>query len=108
MADTTTSTRLRVQQWDDSFFTEYVRESRFKPYMGTDENSIIQVKEDRRADQAAAAQRRKDDIRINQEASALERIAEIETTDMARRLARHRCIRMQQQARRDGGIAPAC
>src|SRR5688572_16477266 len=46
MADTTTSTRLRVQQWDDSFFTEYVRESRFKPYMGTDENSIIQVKED--------------------------------------------------------------
>src|SRR5688572_2023572 len=46
MADTTTSTRLRVQQWDDDFFTEYVRESRFKTYMGTDENSIIQVKED--------------------------------------------------------------
>lgn len=46
MSDTTTSTRLRVQQWDDDFFTEYVRESRFKPYMGTDENSVIQVKED--------------------------------------------------------------
>jgi N4-gp56 family major capsid protein len=46
MADTTTSTRLRVQQWDDDFFTEYVRESRFKTYMGTDENAIIQVKED--------------------------------------------------------------
>jgi N4-gp56 family major capsid protein len=46
MADTATSTRLRVQQWDDDFFTEYVRESRFKTYMGTDENSIIQVKED--------------------------------------------------------------
>lgn len=46
MADTSTSTRLRVQQWDDDFFTEYVRESRFKTYMGTDENSIIQVKED--------------------------------------------------------------
>lgn len=46
MADTTTSTRLRVQQWDDDFFTEYVRQSRFKPYMGTDENSVIQVKED--------------------------------------------------------------
>lgn len=46
MSDTTTSTRLRVQQWDDDFFTEYVRESRFKTYMGTDENSIIQVKED--------------------------------------------------------------
>jgi N4-gp56 family major capsid protein len=46
MSDTTTSTRLRVQQWDDDFFTEYVRESRFKSYMGTDENSVIQVKED--------------------------------------------------------------
>jgi N4-gp56 family major capsid protein len=46
MADTTTSTRTRVQQWDDDFFSEYVRESRFKTYMGTDENSIIQVKED--------------------------------------------------------------
>jgi len=46
MADTSTSTRLRVQQWDDDFFSEYVRESRFKTYMGTDENSIIQVKED--------------------------------------------------------------
>lgn len=46
MADTTTSTRLRVQQWDDDFFSEYVRESRFKTYMGTDENSIIHVRED--------------------------------------------------------------
>lgn len=46
MADTFTVSGLRVQQWDDSYFTEYVRESRFKPYMGTDENSIIQVKED--------------------------------------------------------------
>lgn len=46
MADTLTASGLRVQQWDDTYFTEYVRESRFKPYMGTDENSIIQVKED--------------------------------------------------------------
>lgn len=46
MADTATSTRLRVQQWDDDFFAEYVRESRFKRYMGTNENAIIQVKED--------------------------------------------------------------
>lgn len=46
MADTANGTRLRVQQWDDDFFLEWVRESRFKPYMGTDENAIIQVKED--------------------------------------------------------------
>lgn len=46
MADTATGTRLRVQQWDDDFFAEYVRESRFKRYMGTNENAIIQVKED--------------------------------------------------------------
>lgn len=46
MSDTTTSTRLRVQQWDDAFFTEWVRENRFAPDMGTSENSIIQVKED--------------------------------------------------------------
>lgn len=45
MADSTAATGLRVQQWDDQFFTEYVRESRFKPYMGTGEGSMIQVKE---------------------------------------------------------------
>jgi len=37
---------LTPNQWDDKFFTDYVRESRFKKYMGTDENSIIQLKED--------------------------------------------------------------
>ena len=37
---------LTPQQWDDKFFMEYVRENRFKRYMGTDENSIIQLKED--------------------------------------------------------------
>jgi N4-gp56 family major capsid protein len=46
MADTLTATGLRVQQWDDDFFTEYVRENRFKPYMGTNENSIVQIRED--------------------------------------------------------------
>lgn len=46
MADTANATGLRVQQWDDKFFTEYVRENRFAPYMGTDENAIIQMKED--------------------------------------------------------------
>lgn len=46
MADSRSATGLTVQQWDDKFFTEYVQENLFAPYMGTDENSIIQVKND--------------------------------------------------------------
>lgn len=46
MALTTARTGLTPQQWDDQFFTAYVRENRFKRYMGTDENSIIHLKED--------------------------------------------------------------
>lgn len=46
MAETTAQTGLTPQQWDDQFFMEYVRDSRFKRYMGTDENAIIQIKDD--------------------------------------------------------------
>lgn len=46
MALTTARTGLTPQQWDSKFFMEYVRENRFKRYMGTDENSIIHTKED--------------------------------------------------------------
>lgn len=46
MANTPVAAGLTVQQWDDKFFTEYIRANRFKRYMGTDENSIIQMKED--------------------------------------------------------------
>lgn len=46
MALTTARAGLTPQQWDDEFFKAYVRENRFAPYMGTDENAIIQVKED--------------------------------------------------------------
>lgn len=46
MADTTARAGLTPQQWDDQFFMEYVRDNRFKRYMGTDENSIIHLKED--------------------------------------------------------------
>lgn len=46
MANTVAATGLTVQQWDSQFFMEYIRENRFKPAMGTDENSIIQVRED--------------------------------------------------------------
>lgn len=46
MANTTVVTGLTPQQWDDKFFVEYLQNHPFKPYMGTDENSIIQIKED--------------------------------------------------------------
>ena len=37
---------LTPQIWDANFFRDYVRSSRFKRYMGTNEASIIQLKED--------------------------------------------------------------
>lgn len=43
MAETIISTANRVKQWESKFFEEYVRTSRFKRYMGSSENSIIQV-----------------------------------------------------------------
>ncbi len=46
MADTAAASGLTVQQWDDKFFVQYVSASRFRPYMGTDESAVIQVKED--------------------------------------------------------------
>lgn len=46
MANTTAQTGLTPQQWDDKFFVEYLQNHPFKPYMGTDENSIFQIKED--------------------------------------------------------------
>ena len=46
MADSRAASGLTVQQWDDKFFTEYLTDNRFAGEMGTDENSIIQVKED--------------------------------------------------------------
>ena len=45
MANTTVNSSLKVKQWDDAFFTEYVRKNQFAAMMGTDENSIIQIKE---------------------------------------------------------------
>jgi N4-gp56 family major capsid protein len=46
MANSVAATGLTVKQWDDKFFTEYLQDNAFARYMGTDENSIIQVKED--------------------------------------------------------------
>lgn len=47
MADTSAATGLVVQQWEDKFFLNYAQGLQaFKPLMGTDENAVIQVKED--------------------------------------------------------------
>lgn len=46
MSNTNVASGLTVQQWDDEFFTEYLTENRYAGEFGTDENSIIQVKED--------------------------------------------------------------
>jgi N4-gp56 family major capsid protein len=45
MALTSVTTNLKEQVWDNDFFTSYVRANRFKRYMGTNENAIIQIKE---------------------------------------------------------------
>lgn len=46
MAETTAPTALRVVEWENEYFAEYVRENQFYPFMGTSMNSIIQVKKD--------------------------------------------------------------
>lgn len=46
MTGTTASPAVRAQQFDSKLFAEYVRSNRFKRYMGSGENSIIQVKRD--------------------------------------------------------------
>jgi len=46
MAQTYAVAGLTPQIWDDEFFRDYVRASRYRRYMGTDEASIIQLKED--------------------------------------------------------------
>lgn len=46
MSETIMSPAVRAKQWDEGFFMEYVRNSRFKRYMGSSENSIIQVNND--------------------------------------------------------------
>lgn len=45
MSDTRAIPNLTPEQWDDQFFTEYLTDNRYAGEMGTNENSIIQVKE---------------------------------------------------------------
>jgi len=46
MAQTYAATGLTPQLWDDQFFVDYVRSSRYKRYMGTEPSAIIQLKDD--------------------------------------------------------------
>jgi hypothetical protein len=46
MAQTYVSANMTPQQWDSDYWLTYVRESRYKRYMGTDEFSMFQVRED--------------------------------------------------------------
>lgn len=46
MANTTAAAALTIDQWQDKFHTEFVRDNEFEPYMGTGENSPFQVVED--------------------------------------------------------------
>ena len=66
------------------------------------------AKADRKADAKAAEQRRADDSRIAQEGGQLEKVQSNANTPVDRRLARHRCLRLQQAARAAGRQPPAC
>ena len=46
MTQTTAAAGLTPQQWDNKYFTEYLRNNPFKAYMGKGTSSIIQIKED--------------------------------------------------------------
>jgi hypothetical protein len=66
------------------------------------------AKADRKADTAAAEQRRVDDSRLTTEAQELNRSTDHAQTDLDRRLAFQRCLRLQQAARAKHGVVPAC
>ena len=45
MADTTGAAALQVKLWETKFFKEYVQENLFSQFMGTEENAVIQVRQ---------------------------------------------------------------
>lgn len=69
---------------------------------------VVIAKDDRKADQVVADQRRADDAQITQEAAQLEEVETHANNDTDRRLARHRCLRLQQAARRERRKPPSC
>ena len=66
------------------------------------------AKADRQADTTAAVQRRADDTRLTQETQELQRSTTNAQTDVDRRLAFQRCLRLQQAARASHSVVPAC
>lgn len=74
----------------------------------TANQNAANAKADRKADQAAAEQRREDDARLTTERKQLEEAGKNATNPTDRRIARHRCIRLQQDARAAGREPPAC
>ncbi len=72
--------------------------------------AAVQAQADRAADAAAATTRRTDDARLQAEAAALEKVTHdaIKTNIAAARRAYYDCVRLQQQARSAGRLAPAC
>lgn len=74
----------------------------------TNAQEAATAKADRKADATAADQRRVDDARLSQETQQLEKAQTNATTDTDRRLAKHRCLRAQQEARRLGKQPPTC
>lgn len=65
-------------------------------------------KADRKADARAGETRRTDDSRLEQEKRELERAQANAQNDTDRRIARHRCLGLQQSARAAGRQPPAC
>lgn len=45
MSQTYAVSGLTPQQWDSDFFMDYIRSSRYKPYFGTEDGSMIQLKD---------------------------------------------------------------
>lgn len=43
--ESTVESNNRVKKWESDFFSEYLRDGRFTPYMGEDEFSMIQLKD---------------------------------------------------------------
>jgi hypothetical protein len=72
------------------------------------QQNAVNAKADRRADENAAVERRVDDTRLSNEAQELGKAGQNVSNDRDRRIARQRCIRLQQSARASGGEPPAC
>lgn len=69
---------------------------------------LTREKEDRKADNAAAEQRREDDARIVQEKQELKDVVNANPDPAIRKREFYRCIRLQQAARANGLEPPAC